>query len=89
VNPDTLNIPAFWRPTPEPLSKAAGMHRWIWDLRPAPPPPRTGSGAGGGGGDEFGNQTPMVLPGTYTVKLTVAGVSYTQPLVLKMDPRAR
>jgi photosystem II stability/assembly factor-like uncharacterized protein len=89
VNPDTLNIPAFWRPTPEPLSKAAGMHRWIWDLRPAPPPPRTGSGAGSGSGDEFGNQTPMVLPGTYTVKLTTAGVSYTQPLVVKMDPRAR
>ena len=25
VNPETLNIPAFWRPTPEPLSSGAGM----------------------------------------------------------------
>jgi hypothetical protein len=30
-----------------------------------------------------------VLPGTYTVKLTVGGKSYTQPLIVKMDPRAR
>ncbi|HEY6329781.1 MAG TPA: hypothetical protein VI756_10620 [Blastocatellia bacterium] len=35
VNPDTLNIPAFWRPAPKPLSATTGMHRWIWDLRPA------------------------------------------------------
>ena len=39
VNPDTLNIPVFWRPAPEPLSTAAGMHRWVWDLRPTPPAP--------------------------------------------------
>jgi hypothetical protein len=29
-----------------------------------------------------------VLPGIYTVKLTVGGKSYTQPLKVKMDPRA-
>jgi hypothetical protein len=27
------------------------------------------------------------LPGSYTVRLTVAGESYTQPLEVKMDPR--
>ena len=120
VNPDTLNIPAFWRPTPEPLSAAAGMHRWVWDLRPAPTAERPargaaaragapagatptgpagaagggaagagGLGGGGGGGGGFGRFTPPVLPGTYTVKLTVGGKTYTQPLVVKMDPRAR
>jgi DNA repair exonuclease SbcCD ATPase subunit len=29
------------------------------------------------------------LPGRYTVKLVVDGASYTQPLVLKMDPRVK
>ena len=86
VNPDTLNIPAFWRPTPKPLSASAGMHRWIWDLRPTPTETRGGAGGGGGGG--FGNRTPMVLPGNYVVKLTVAGKSFTQPLRVKPDPRS-
>lgn len=87
VNPETLNIPAFWRPTPEPLSAAAGMHRWIWDFRPTPPPPRAGGQGGGGGG--FGGFRPTVLPGNYTVRLTVGGKSYAQPLIVKPDPRAR
>jgi photosystem II stability/assembly factor-like uncharacterized protein len=90
VNPDTLNIPSFWRPTPEPLAAAAGMHRWIWDLRPTPPArtgtPGAGGGGGGGGGGGFGFR-PTVLPGTYTVKLTVGGQTFTQPLVVKRDPR--
>jgi hypothetical protein len=86
VDPNTLSIPAFWVRTPEPLSATAGMHRWIWDLRP-PPPQRTGAVGGGGGG--FGRGVANVLPGTYTVKLTVDGQSYNQPLVVKMDPRSK
>jgi hypothetical protein len=31
--------------------------------------------------------SPWVMPGIYTVKLTVNGHSYTQPLTVKMDPR--
>src|SRR5215471_8725911 len=128
VNPDTLNIPAFWRPTPEPLSAAAGMHRWVWDLRPAPtgerPARGTGARAGGtpgapgtagvsagtpggaggaggaagpgaaggaglGGGGGFGRFAAMVLPGTYTVKLTAGGKTYTQSLKGKIDPRSK
>ena len=88
VNPDTLSIPLFWVRTQEPLSTAAGMHRWIWDLRPTPPARPAGAGGGGGGG--FGGRgVATVLPGTYTVKLTVGGKSYTQPLIVKMDPRAK
>jgi hypothetical protein len=89
VNPDTLSIPAFWVRTPEVLSTVAGMHRWIWDLRPTPPPRPAGAGGGGGGGGFGRGGVAAVLPGTYTVKLTVGGKSYTQPLVVKMDPRSR
>jgi photosystem II stability/assembly factor-like uncharacterized protein len=84
VNLETLNIPAYWVRTPESLSAAAGMHRWIWDLRPTPPP----RPAGGGGGFGRGG-APLVLPGVYTVKLSVGGKSYSERLLVKADPRAK
>ncbi|HSE16259.1 MAG TPA: hypothetical protein VLB46_04355 [Pyrinomonadaceae bacterium] len=84
VNLETLNIPAYWVRTPESLSTAAGMHRWIWDLRPTPPPrPAGGGGFGGRGG------APLVLPGRYMVRLSVGGKSLTQPLIVRADPRAK
>ena len=90
VDPDTLNIPAFWRPTPEPLSTGAGMHRWIWDLRTTPPATRTGGpGGGGGGGGGFGFGRATVLPGKYSVRLIVGGQTLTQPLIVDPDPRVR
>lgn len=90
VDPSTLNIPAFWRPTPEPLSAAAGMNRWVWDLRPTPASPQGGGPGGAGAGGGFGGRggPPPVLPGRYTVRLTVNGKSYAQPVLVKMDPRA-
>ena len=86
VDPNTLDIPAFWIKTPPLLSTAAGMHRWIWDLRPAPPPAPTSGGQGGGGGRRGAS---TVLPGIYTIKLTAGGKSYTRSLVVKMDPRVK
>ena len=88
VDPNSLNIPAFWRPTPEPLSAASGMHRWVWDLRPTTPPATQRGQGGGGGGGGFGFNRPTVLPGHYTVKLTVGGQSLTQPLIVEPDPRS-
>ena len=89
VNVDTLNIPAYWVRQPEVLSGAAGMHRWIWDLRPTAPPRPAGAGSGGGGGGGFGRGgAPLVLPGTYTVVLLANGNVYHQPLVVKADPRS-
>jgi len=82
-------IPMYWvRPT-QILSGEAGMHRFVWNLHyPKPEALET----------EFPisaifHDTPeyplgaRVLPGDYTVKLTVDGKSYTEPLVVKMDPR--
>jgi len=93
-NPETLNVQAVWMPAAEPLSAAAGMHRWVWDLRgmtPAAPPAGAGRGAGGGGaggGGGFGRGgAPSVQPGNYTVRLTAGGKTYAQPLSVKPDPR--
>jgi photosystem II stability/assembly factor-like uncharacterized protein len=87
VDPDKLSIAPVWRPTPEPVATSAGMHRWVWDLRPTPTGER-GRGATGGG--EFGDRrSAAVFPGTYVVRLTVSGNSYTQPLRVRMDPRAK
>jgi hypothetical protein len=67
------------------------MHRYVWDFRPDPPAGggrgRGGRGGGGGGGGRGG--PPPVAPGNYSVRLTVNGQSFTQPLVVKPDPRER
>ncbi len=81
-DPNSLNVQAVWTPMPESLPATAGMHRWVWDLRPTPI--AAGGARGGGGGGAA-----MQQPGFYTVKLTVSGKSYTQPLVIKPDPRQR
>ncbi len=79
-NPQAVDIPAAWLRTPPVLSAEAGMHQWLWDFHyPAPAGAPAGRFGGGGG--------PWALPGQYTVKLTVGGQSYTQPLAVRMDPR--
>ena len=80
IDPNKLDIPAFWRSAPPTLSAAAGSHRWIWDLQYTPVPSPGRGGFGGGGGV-------TAVPGAYAVKLTVEGQTYTQPLTVKMDPR--
>jgi hypothetical protein len=50
VDPETLTVSMMWRPAAEPLSASAGMHRWVWDLRPTPAPVSGGRGGGGRGG---------------------------------------
>ena len=87
VNPDTLSIVPSWVAAPQRLSTEAGMHRFVWDLRPGQPAGGRGQGGGGGGFGRGGGA--LVLPTTYTLTLTVDGASYTQPLVVKRDPRSK
>ena len=74
------------------LSTQAGMHRFVWDMHWQPMP----------GALQFldANQavkhdtpvmdsSPWVMPGNYTIKLTVGGKTYSQPLVVRMDPRVK
>ncbi len=58
------------------LSKAAGMHRFMWDMRIASAP-----GEGGRGG------APLVVPGVYQVRLKAGDLVETKPIEVKLDPR--
>jgi len=89
-DPNALNVQTVWAPVAEPLSAAAGMHRWVWDLHGAPPAAPAGGrggGRGGGGGGGGRGRGGAALLGSFTVRLTVDGKMYTQPLVVRTDPR--
>jgi hypothetical protein len=86
-----LNVPTYWIRPRQRVAVTRGTHRFVWDLHYPPPKvlaheypisaifgdtPRHPLG-------------PAVLPGTYTVRLSANGRSYSQPLTIKMDPRVQ
>jgi photosystem II stability/assembly factor-like uncharacterized protein len=91
ADPATAPVPVYWYRPPQTLSTAAGLHRFLWDLHYQPL--RGGGGRGGLPIAAVPHDTPpaptspWVAPGQYTLKLTVDGKSYTQPLTVKLDPR--
>jgi photosystem II stability/assembly factor-like uncharacterized protein len=83
------NVPDYWLGHPEPLTRHAGMNRFLWDLRYTPPSAlRHNYGI-----SAIYEATPaepqgaLVVPGTYEVRLTVDGKTYNQPVVVTLDPR--
>lgn len=87
---DVIAVPDYWKEQPKPLSTEIGTNRVNWDIRYDNPPAFSHDLAMNAvpGATPFGPDGPLALPGTYTVKLTVDGKSYTQPLVVKNDPRS-
>ena len=95
-NKDTLykipdvNIPLYWIKPQQILAAKQGAHRFLWDMKYNPlnipvEYPMTAI---------IHNTAPVatapwVMPGNYTVKLTVKGKVYTQNLSIKMDPRVK
>jgi len=84
-------IPMYWVRPARILSAAQGMHRFVWDLHGELPKALN---------KEFpisaiAHDTPLLplgvwaLPGNYTVRVTVDGKQFTQPLTVKMDPRIK
>jgi photosystem II stability/assembly factor-like uncharacterized protein len=61
------------------LPNVAGLNRFTWDLTLAPPIDRGGGGGRGNG--------PVIVPGSYTVRLAAGGKTMTQPLTVLIDPR--
>ncbi len=84
-------IPVYWVRRPKVLSTGAGMHRWVWDLHyAAPTSSRNDYPISAVPGDTPRvPQGPLALPGRYTVKLTVNGHTYSEPLTVKKDPRVK
>ncbi len=85
--PQFAPIAERWFPKPPRLEIAPGMHRFVWDLAWG------SSDLGDGGVDSAGDEEdsvhgPRIVPGTYQVKLTVDGTSFTEPLQVVMDPRS-
>jgi photosystem II stability/assembly factor-like uncharacterized protein len=85
-------VPLYWAAPQMRLDTTAGMHRFSWDLRYDPIGAR---GPGADNGAAVPHRTypepyaPWAPPGRYTVRLTVNGHRYTQPLTLDLDPRVR
>ncbi len=86
-----LNVPTYWIRPERRVATTPGMHRFIWDLHYPPPSSLERDYPI----SAIYGDTPLyplgvpVLPGSYTVKLTADGRSYSQPLTIRMDPRVK
>ena len=86
-----LNIPTYWIRSPQVLSTGAGMQRFVWDMH-YPPPEGARPGFPIAAIEHDTPRLPLgpwVMPGKYTVRLTVNGRTYSQPMLIKMDPRVK
>src|SRR6185437_6583586 len=98
------NVPEYWFGKPVVLPTGAGMHRIAWDLRYDIPDALSYGYYGDildyteytlnwhsieGRTPRRQPVGPMVAPGTYQVRLTVDGHTYTRNLTLTEDPRIK
>jgi photosystem II stability/assembly factor-like uncharacterized protein len=86
-----LAIPEYWVRPPQVLSAGSGMHRFLWDMHW---PPVAGIEpeypiAAVPHDTAPSPTSPWVMPGQYTVTLTAGGRQYSQPLMVRMDPRVK
>lgn len=73
--------------TEEPnVPNKAGINRYVWDFREDGPTQWMGAAKEAYRGPKTG---PAVVPGTYTVRLTLGDRSFTQTVDIKPDPRDR
>jgi hypothetical protein len=102
VDTEAINVQAIWEQPAPPPSATAGTHRVALNVRsmrgfgggrPAPPPPTDACNPPGSHPAEApqpqrrGRSAPGLQPGNYTVRLTVDGQTYSQPINIKPDPR--
>ena len=82
--------PNFWVAPPSSLPAHAGTNRTNWDLRYDAPQALAHSFEinANPGLTPASPEGPVALPGTYTLKLTVDGRSYTQTAIVRADPRS-
>lgn len=96
------NVPGYWFAPETTLPKAAGVNRFVWDLR-YPAPPSLPYGYYGKlleyteytlADHAIPELTPrvqprgaLVVPGKYVVELKTGGKTMRQPLAVELDPR--
>jgi hypothetical protein len=101
VDTEAINVQAIWEQPSPPPSAAAGMHRFA--LGGGAGRGGGGNGAAAaprdactsaiaavparGEGGAAGRAAQVLQPGAYTLRLTVDGQTYTQPVTVKPDPR--
>jgi hypothetical protein len=74
-----INMTPDWFREPVVLEAKPGLNRFVWPLQYAPP-------AALAHGDAYADGV-WAPPGQYTVKLTVNGKTYSEPLTVVHDPR--
>jgi photosystem II stability/assembly factor-like uncharacterized protein len=85
-----LNIPLYWIRPQSILSNKTGMHRLLWDMKYAPlnlPVSYPMTAVKYNTAPDA--NAPWVLPGIYTVRITVGNQQKEQALEIKMDPRVK
>ncbi len=85
-----LNIPLYWIRPQSILSNKTGMHRLLWDMKYAPlnlPVSYPMTAVKNNTAPDA--NAPWVLPGMYTVRITVGNQQKEQALEIKMDPRVK
>jgi hypothetical protein len=83
-----VNIPLYWIRPQQILSNEPGSHRFVWDLHYQPlnvPPSYSIAAIYGNTAPDY--TSPWVMPGNYTVRLTIGDETFSKPLEVKMDPR--
>ena len=88
--PVVREFPNWWLKPATSLPTAIGLNRVNWDMR-YDDPPSSGEHVtirAVPGDTPMHYEGPLALPGTYTVRLTVAGREYTQTARIVNDPRS-
>src|SRR5260370_2934386 len=86
-----LAIPSYWVRPSQKLESGTGMHRFLWDLH-YPPVPSVRPDypiAAVYRNTAPAPTSPWAMPGKYAVTLTVNRKTYSQTLIVKMDPRVQ
>jgi hypothetical protein len=78
-DPAKINMTPDWFREPVVLEAKPGLNRFVWPLQYAPP-------AALAHGDAYADGV-WAPPGPYTVKLTVNGKTFSEPLTVAHDPR--
>ena len=85
-----VNIPTYWIRPQQLLSAKAGPHRFLWDLHYQPlNVPASYPISAVYGNTAPAATSPWVMPGIYTIRLTANGKTWSQTLLVRMDPRVK